>query len=197
MADEQKKINLEGLLDEISHARADSSESVSFDDVLQTMGQRSVGVLLLVPSLIALTPLGGIPGVPTVLAIAVFLLAGQLMINAKHVWLPGFVRRRRADAQKVESAMGYLRPGVRVVDKLLQPRIVWITKQPFVRGVAGLCMLMALTVPPLEIVPFAATVSWSAIAAFALALIANDGVLGLIATAISLGVFYTVAIVLL
>lgn len=190
MPDERKEINLEGLLDEILRARGGTSESVSFDDVLRIVGQRSVGVLLLIPSLTALTPLGGIPGVPTVLAIAVILLAGQLMINAKHVWLPGFVRHRSADAQRVEQAMGYLRPVARVADKLLRPRIVWITKQPFVRGAAGLCVLMALTVPPLEIVPFAGTASWVAITAFALALIAHDGVLGLIATAVSLGLLY-------
>lgn len=47
---------------------------------------------------------------------------------------------------------------------------------------AGLCILLALTVPPLELLPFATTAPMAAIAAFGLALLVRDGLLMVIAT---------------
>jgi hypothetical protein len=62
---------------------------------------------------------------------------------------------------------------------------------------AGLCVLVALTIPPLEVVPFAGAVPWVAIAAFGLALIVNDGILAMIALGFSIGAPYVVFTALL
>jgi hypothetical protein len=55
------------------------------------------------------------------------------------------------------------------------------------RKVAALiCILLACTVPPLELLPFATTAPMAAIAAFGLALMVRDGVLMLVAMALSI-----------
>lgn len=56
--------------------------------------------------------------------------------------------------------------------------------------IALVCILIALTVPPLELVPFIDMPLWAALAAFALALVAHDGLLAIAAfilTAIGAG----------
>lgn len=58
---------------------------------------------------------------------------------------------------------------------------------------AACCIILALTVPPLELLPFATTVPMVAIAAFGLALLVRDGLLMIIAmllaaAALALGV---------
>ena len=53
------------------------------------------------------------------------------------------------------------------------------------RLVAAACVLVALTVPPLELLPFAAFVPALAIFAFGVGLVARDGVVVLIALLLS------------
>lgn len=196
MPEQTEPNNLEGMLEELSRA-SDGSGPVSIGELLDTIGQRSFGPLLLVPALVGLTPLGGIPGLPTVMAVVVILVAGQLLFGMKRFWLPGIILRRSTERRRLRISIGYLRPVARVVDKVIRPRLAWLTREPFVHVAAGLCVLVALTIPPLEVVPFADTVPWAAIAAFSLALIAHDGILALIALGFSIGAAYVVLTTLL
>lgn len=188
--------DLEGMLDQLARA-SDGSGPVSVGELLDAIGQRSFGPFLLVPALIAFTPLGGIPGLPTALAAVVIVVAGQLLIGMKQFWLPSILLRRSIERQRLRTSIGYIQPVARVVDKVIQPRLAWLTRGPFVHVAAGLCVLVALTVPPLEVVPFVGAVSWAAIAALGLALIAHDGILALIALGFSIGAAYAVVTALL
>lgn len=196
MSEQTEPNNLEGMLEELRSA-SDGSGPVSVGELLDTIGRRSFGPFLLVPALIAFTPLGGIPGLPTVLAVVVIVVAGQLLFGMKRFWLPGIMLRRSIERRRLRSSIGYLQPVARAVDKVIRPRLAWLTREPFVHVAAGLCVLVALTVPPLEVVPFAGAVSWAAIAALGLALIAHDGILALIALGFSIGAAYAVFATLL
>ncbi|WP_274425545.1 exopolysaccharide biosynthesis protein [Chelativorans sp. YIM 93263] len=184
------------LLDRLAEADG-SGGNVSVDNLLDEVGHRSFGPLLLVLALVAFTPLGGIPGIPTVLAGTTILIAAQLVIGRNRFWIPGFVVRRSIDQGKLKTTIGYVRPVARFVDKLINPRLSWLTRPPFLRPAAAICIIVALTIPPLEVVPFGGTISWAAIAAFGLALIAHDGVLTLIAAAFAGGAAYVIATTLL
>lgn len=82
---ERELANLEQLLDAASEA-GDGSKMASVDDLLDSVGHRSFGPLLLILALVAFTPLGGIPGLPTVLAAMVILVAAQLVVGKKRFW---------------------------------------------------------------------------------------------------------------
>jgi hypothetical protein len=196
VSDQAEPNNLEGMLDELERA-SEGSGPVSVGELLDAVGRRSFGALLLVPALVGLTPLGGIPGLPTALAVVVIVVAGQLVFGMKRFWLPNIILRRSIERQRLRNSIGYLRPVARVVDKVIRPRLASLTREPFVHGAAGLCVLVALSIPPLEVVPFADTVPWAAIAAFGLALIAHDGILALIALGFSIGAAYVVFTTLL
>ena len=67
----QRAASLEEMLDQIE---ADSTEttSVTFDQILDAVGRRSFGPLLIVAGLVVLAPVvGDIPGMPTAVAIFV------------------------------------------------------------------------------------------------------------------------------
>jgi hypothetical protein len=51
--------------------------------------------------------------------------------------------------------------------------------------IALVCILVAATMPPLELIPFAATAAGAALTAFGLSLIAHDGVMVLIALGVT------------
>jgi hypothetical protein len=170
---------------------------VSVDDIWHTIGQRSFGPLLLVAGLVVMTPLGGIPSVPTIFGMIVILIAGQLLLGRRNFWLPGFLRRLRTDQGKLDKSIRVSRPVARVIDRLIKPRLTWLTRPLWNRVIAGVSVALAAIMPPLELVPMGAAVPSAAITAFGLALVAHDGLLALIAFAISLGGFVLVGTQLL
>lgn len=178
MADDPHSIG--DILDGLEEL-ADKQEKVSLGDAVEAFGNRSYGPFLLVPALIEMSPIGGIPGLPTVLAAIIILFAVQMVWGRKHIWLPGFLANRSITAEKVKKATDKLRGTARFFDRWFHGRLPALTTGPFVRVAAVGSILLALTVPPLELLPFASTAPMAAIAAFGLALLVRDGVLMIVA----------------
>jgi hypothetical protein len=196
MADESQVHTLEELLEALGQAGEDHDE-VTVADIHETVGIRSFGPLLLATGLIGLTPLGGIPVLPTVLAAIVIVIAGQLLLGWQRFWLPGFIRRRSVNKERFRKALRFVSPLARGIDKLLRPRLAWLTTRPFTRLIAVTCILIALLMPPLELVPFAGAIPAGAITLFGLGLIARDGALVVLAFALGAVSLYFVITTLL
>jgi hypothetical protein len=170
---------------------------VTVADLVDALGPRSFGPLLLVPSLILITPLSGIPGAPTFGAIVIVLVAGQMLFGAARVWLPGFVRERALGKERIAGAVRRMKPVARFVDRLVSRRFEFMTQPPFSILPALLVIVLALAMPPLEFVPMSSTILAAVIFVLALALTAQDGLLALIAlavTAIAIGMTVTLAL---
>jgi hypothetical protein len=196
MADKKNTNNLNGMLDNLSDA-GEQGGQVAVADILDTIGQRSFGPLLLVPGLIVLTPIAGIPGVGTAAGIVVILIAGQLLIGCKNFWLPSFIRKRSVERRRLDKSVKALRPVARVVDRVLRPRLEFLTRRPFTYAVAATCVALGLMLPLLDMVPFTSLAPAAAITAFGLAIIAHDGALAVAAFVLSLASLYLVGTVVL
>lgn len=160
---------------------ANDEEQVPIGDVVEAMGARSFGPFIMLPALIEISPLGAVPGIPTFLALVIAITAAQLLFGRDHLWLPGFVRNRSAKGEKVLKAVDRLRPIAEWMDRWFHGRMKRFASGPFPRIAAACVIALAMTVPPLEFIPFASTAPMAAIAAFGLALIVRDGLLMLIA----------------
>lgn len=165
---------------------ADSKDKVSIGDVLDAIGDRSYGPAIMIPALIEITPIGGIPGLPTFLALIIAITAVQLLFGKEHLWLPGFIQRRSVSSEKLHKAADKLNGIARKLDKWFHGRMPRFVKQPWPRIAAAIVVLLCCTVPPLELLPFASTAPMLAIAAFGLALLVRDGLLMLIALGLSI-----------
>lgn len=166
---------LQHLVDDIADAGED--EKVSIGAIFGALGGRSFGGFLLVPSLMATSPLSGIPGVPSLAGIMILLICTQYMLGRKHIWLPAWILKREVSRRRLHSAIGYMRPVVRRIDRLTYPRLTFLINRWSFGVIAMVCALLAATMPPLEIVPMTATTTAFIIALFAIALIAGDGLL--------------------
>lgn len=186
MPDEQELQNLEQLLDRLKEA-AQEQEEVTFGEAVDAVGRRSFGPLLLAGGVMAASPLSGIPGMPTTIGTFVILIASQLLMRRESFWLPKWMRKRKMSSRKFCKAMDVVRKPARFIDRGLRPRLQILSERGAEYGIAALCVLIAATMPPLEFVPFAATGAGAAIAIFGLALIANDGLVALIAIAVTVG----------
>lgn len=165
---------------------ADSQDKVRIGDMLEAVGKRSFGPFLLLPALIDISPVGSIPGLPTLLGLMIAITAFQLLIGRDHLWLPGFIANRSRKSEDVKKAADKLNGLAKRLDRWFHGRLPRLTSKPFQRVAAVIIILLTLTVPPLELLPLATTAPMAAIAAFGLALLVHDGLLMLIAGAMSI-----------
>lgn len=168
----------------------DRSETVSVADIKHEIGERSFGPALAVPAIVEISPIGGIPGVPTVIALVLALIAVQMLLARDHLWLPQFLERRQIKGNRMAQAMRKVRRPMDWIDNLLRPRMTWMTETPAIRVIAAICLLLCCTVPPLELIPFASTVPMAAIAFMGLGLMARDGLVMMVAALLSSATFY-------
>jgi hypothetical protein len=106
----QNITNLEQLLKRIGEAVKDQ-ERVSLGLILEVVGHRSFGPILLVAGLIMLAPLiGDIPGVPVMMGMLVVLTAGQLLFRREHLWLPRWLLKRSVAQDKLDRRKGGSNP---------------------------------------------------------------------------------------
>lgn len=117
--------------------------------------------------LLAAAPvIGDIPSVPTITGLFVLLVAGQLVFHRDHFWLPRWMLRRSVTKDRLCKALEWLRRPARFVDRLLQPRLGALTRPPAVYAMAVVCGLIALSMPAMEVIPFAANVGLLALLGF-------------------------------
>jgi hypothetical protein len=86
-----------------------------------------------------------------------------------------------------------VQPVARGIDWVTRPRLSWLTEGAFTYAIAAACVLIALVIPPLEFVPFAATAPAVAITLFGLGLIARDGAVMALAFGFSAASFFLAA----
>lgn len=165
------------LLDQIQDTvkKADG-HSVSLEVILETAGRKSFGPLLFITGIITLAPIiGDIPGIPSIMGIIVLLVAIQLLLNRKNLWLPQFLLNRSVNRETILTALNKLRKPARYVDRFLKPRIVVLTEGPMLYVIALICICTAVAMPVMELVPFSANIAGILLTAFGLSITTRDG----------------------
>ncbi|MFG6157728.1 exopolysaccharide biosynthesis protein [Halomonas sp. 1390] len=164
------------------------ADSVSLEAILDSLGRRSFAPFLLVAGLVTLAPLiGDIPGVPTLMAMLVVLAGVQLLAGREHIWLPGWLLRRRVSRARFVAVVRWMQRPAHWIDRLLKPRLTLLTRPPAHIAVALTSLLIALAMPPMEVVPFTANGAGLALTLFALALLAHDGLMALLGYLLTFG----------
>ncbi len=177
------------LLDEMYD---ENSDKTSLGKVIERFEDRGFGPLLLVPALVALLPTGAIPGVPTICGITLFFICIQVAIGQKSPWLPRTLKEKEVDSDKLESAIDKAKPYVRKTEKLLKPRLTFLSDTPAKNVVAAYCAIAALCMIPLEALPFAVALPAFALCITALGMTNRDGVFLAIGMTLQLGTGYLV-----
>jgi hypothetical protein len=178
------------VLDCIIRSDINRDGKITVAEMIDMIGKRSFGPLILVPSLIGLSPIGAIPGVPLTCSIIIMFFTGQILVGAPHIWLPEMIQARSLPAKRVVPALEKFRPVTRFIDRLFMPRMIYLTTGPAFYVIAAFCFLVALVTPTLEIIPMAGIIPCAAVVAFALAITARDGLWALIAMCFTAGSAY-------
>ncbi len=176
--------DLSDVLDRVEAAaddHADEEQTVTLGEVVDRIGSRAHGPLLLVPAAIALFPLtGSIPGASVVTGTWIILVAVQTVFSAKSIWLPGFLANRGLSAKKVKKVTTSVRPWVTWVENVVSARLTWLTGAWGTRVVAVVCIGLAVTMYPLALLPGAVAAPSAAICLLAVGITAGDGLILLV-----------------
>ena len=188
MSNQREIRNLEEVLQAID-SFAKGRDTVTLGSILETVGRRSFGPILLIAGLITVAPIvGDVPGVPTVMALFVFLISTQLLFRGGHFWLPQWLLRRSIKSRNLQKALGYMNKPARFVDRFLRPRFTMFVSGWGERVIAVTTLLIATIMPLMEVIPFSANVAGAALTAFGLSLIAKDGLVAGLAFMCTAGV---------
>ncbi|GAA4433098.1 exopolysaccharide biosynthesis protein [Bremerella cremea] len=168
-------------------------DQISLGDVLDALDSRSFGPLLLVPAILAVSPIGAIPGMSIATGLVLLLVSVQMLVSSGRPWLPkrllNFSFSRETFAQGIDKTL----PWAKWLEKFTARRLTFLTTAPFYYVLAIIIALLAILFIPLALLPFAVSIPGLAVALFALGITVEDGVmvlLGLAIAGVAVGVTY-------
>ncbi|WP_297792614.1 exopolysaccharide biosynthesis protein [uncultured Marinobacter sp.] len=185
MDDQSDPANIAQLLDRLEAVAANRSH-VSIGEMMDAIGRRTFGPVVLLVGLILVTPLSGVPGIPTLMGLLTLLTLGQVLLGRKRFWLPAWLVKRKVSQRKLLQGLKLLRPGAGKIDRLIRPRLALLVKGPGLYVMALGCMVIAVVMPATEVVPFSSSIAGVALVLFGLTMISKDGLLALFAWGIAL-----------
>jgi hypothetical protein len=188
----EKVGNLESLLDGLCKAASSGEERLSVQEIVRAIGERSFGGLLFVAGVLTMTPVSGIPGVATVLGLFVVLVGIQMLFGRRTLWLPAWLLKLKVNAAKLRASVCLMRKPARLADRVVKPRLCFITEGIARRIVALICVMVGAATPPLELVPFSTFFPAVTITAIGLGLTTRDGSVIVIALAFSAGLAWLI-----
>lgn len=162
-------------------------ETITLEELLDSLGERAYGFLLLVLALPNFIP---VPiGVGGVMGILVVLTGLQMLVGLEHPWLPKALRRKAFSRESLRRFTKKISPALGWLERVCRPRLEMLVDHP-VHHVTGLLVVLtgiALALP----IPFTNYPFGFLVIVFAVALIERDGALLLVAWIASLAVTIT------
>lgn len=170
---------LADVLDELSYNvnRESALEGVKLGVLMNAVGRRSYGPLLLILGLFAISPATVLPFMTSIVAAVTLLVALQMAVGLKRPWLPKRLLEICVPRRAFFIFLDRARPVLDRIDgDLLRERWTLLTK-PFGVNLVALCVVAAALITfPLSLIPFAPLAPGLAIVMFGLGMTARDGV---------------------
>lgn len=179
----------------------ESGETISVNEILEALAHRSFGPLLLIPGLIAVTPVvGALPGVSYTMAVLALIISVQFALSKPKLWTPGFIRRQTMDRHSFDRGVAKARPVIKWIDRLVLKRFTIAFHEPMPKLIAALCVAVSVLMIVYASVPGGIVIPAVSLILLGLALTTHDGLvllLGIMASIATLaGTYWVVQMVL-
>ena len=160
------------LLDAVD--RAAEEDEVEMRDILSEIGDRTITPIILVVALLLVSPLSGVPGLPTICAAIIVTLALQGLLG-RRLWLPKWMLTIRIGGPTLQRAVSWLRRPAAWIDRNSHPRLQYLTRGPMRLLILAQCAIIPLGWPALELLPGVTSFAAATVGLFAFGLFARDG----------------------
>ncbi|BAQ68523.1 probable exopolysaccharide synthesis protein [Rhodovulum sulfidophilum] len=114
---------ISSLLEDLA-ALALANDRISIADLVEALGARGFGPLLVMLSAFLILPVGMLPGLPGVVAIFMILIGGRMMTGETTLWLPARLRRVHISGHVLAVSVARAQPAALWLRPLLTPRLV-------------------------------------------------------------------------
>ncbi len=150
-----------------------TAERICLSDIIEHFHERGIGFLLFIFALPAALPLPGL-GVNLIIAAPLLILTAQQAVGRHSVWIPETMKRKSVSRARFVGMIDAALPSVGKIEKLVKPRLSFITHGLFSKliGVCGLIMALSICVP----LPLTNTVPAMGIALMSIGVVMRDGV---------------------
>jgi len=148
--------------------------------LIEALEQASFTPVLLLPALIIVSPLSGIPILPSICGISIALIVAQMLAGRRHLWLPDWILARSLDSGRLRKALDWLDKPAGWVDGATRHRLGALAEPPFRPLFLLACAACGLAMPALEILPFTSSILAGAVVLIALGLLVHDGLVALL-----------------
>jgi hypothetical protein len=174
-----------GSLSEILRALAadPARERISVSDLVEVMRFRAFGALMFIFAVPNVLPAP--PGISSLLGAPLLFLTAQLALRRRTPWLPKLIADRSMSRAQFASLIGRAIPWLARAERLLQPRLSFLTRPPFEQAIGVCCLLLAviLFLP----VPLGNMAPAFAICLLSLAMLERDGLVALLGLVVGVG----------
>ena len=152
-------------------------DKVTFGELVDALGERGFGLLLIMLALPNCIPFPGVPGVSFVTGMAILYIAVQLILASDEPALPEWLNRKSFTRGQLTGFITKMTPLLRWLEKPVRPRLPSMVAGPGERiiGVIALIHAITLALP----IPMGNLPQGIALILLALALIELDGLMAI------------------
>ena len=148
---------------------------VTTEELVTAFGTASFVPALMIPAILVVSPLSGIPLFSSFMGVTIALIAVQLVFGRETLWLPGWLMNRTVAGEKLGKAVDRIGGVAKWIDAHTRQRLRWLRSPPVTLLAEIACVICGAAMPFLEIVPFSSSILGAAVCSFAIGLLARDG----------------------
>lgn len=150
-------------------------ERLTLGEILSSLDHRAYGFVLLLLAAPNFTPGPSMPGFSTLLGLPAVVIAAQMMLGRTRPWMPARMARLSMRRHTFTRIIGRALPAIARLDRVLRPRLGWLTHLTGYRWTGAAALVQALLLAlPLPLYPMAPA---AALVLMALGMIARDGLM--------------------
>lgn len=173
MASPAKATNFERLLKRL--VLETHGDIVTVRDLMNVVGRRAYGPIILLLGFISISPLTIIPGGNWLVALITLVFTIQIVVGRKFPWIPKKALDTEFPRKFLVTAAVQGKVWAKIADRITAPRFTFLTSPPFVNLVALACVGASLITFPLGLVPLGPVLPGLTVLLFGVGLAARDG----------------------
>jgi hypothetical protein len=163
---------------EIFKELADSQnmeKSLTIKHIIQALGERAFGILILFFSLPCLLPVAAIPGIAVLVSLPIAIFALEMIFGRKSVWLPNKIAHTEISQEKISQIIRAVLPYIIKFEHIAKPRWSIMTNRAadILNGIVILSLAFLLMLP----IPFSNFIFGIILVIFSIGIIEEDGIL--------------------
>lgn len=146
---------------------------VTYQRILQVLGERAFGIVLLFFALPSALPFSFIPGISLIFSVPILLFAFQMVFARKTMWLPKIIAERTIHQETMAKFIHNTVPYLIKIEYFLKPRWLFMTSRfmEIIHGIVIFFLALLLMLP----IPFSNFIFATLLIIFSLGLIEKDG----------------------